>query len=125
MGSKLGLHETFTSRLPLPLDKIQRYPKCLVPGPKRKCSCLHGTSVVPSRADVARPRAKFILSLVSQAIPIPLSSQKCLGQLQSLLARENLQPQPPAREIIPIEISGRLVVRESHLESRTGAGKES
>src|SRR6478609_7260298 len=54
----------------------------------------------PSRADVARPRAKFILSLVSQAIPIPLSSQKCLGQLQSLLARENLRPQPPAREII-------------------------
>jgi len=51
---------------------------------------------------------------MSQAIPIPLSSQKCLGELQSLLARENLRPQPPAREII--EISGWPVVRESHLE---------
>ena len=49
---------------------------------------------------------KFILSLVSQAIPIPLSSQKCLGQLQSLLARENLRPQPPAREITPIKELG-------------------
>ena len=73
-------------------------------------------NTIPSRADVARPRPKFILSLVSQAIPIPLSSQKCLGQLQSLLARENLRPQPPAREIILIEISGWPVVRESHLE---------
>ena len=45
-------------------------------------------NTIPSRADVARPRPKFILSLVSQAIPIPLSSQ-CLGQLQSLFAREH------------------------------------
>ena len=48
-------------------------------GQSRKCSCLHGTSVVPSRADVGRPRPKFILSLTSQAIPIPLSSRNALA----------------------------------------------
>jgi hypothetical protein len=52
----------------------------------------------PPRADVARPRPKFILLLISQAIPIPLSSQKCLGQLQSLLAREG--------DVVPVEIFG-------------------
>ena len=74
-------------------------------GQTRKCPCLHGTSVVPSRADVARPQAEAHSNAhVSNAIPIPLSSQKCPGLLQRLLARENLRPQPPAREIIPIEI---------------------
>jgi hypothetical protein len=64
-----------------------------------------------------RPTSGGLLRIrLVSAIPIPLSSQKCLGQLQSLLARENLRPQPPAREIIPIEISGWPVVRESHLE---------
>jgi hypothetical protein len=49
-------------------------------GKSRKCSCLHGTSVVPSSADVARPRAKFILLLVSQnAILIALSSRNSLA----------------------------------------------
>ena len=80
----------------------------------RKCPCLHGTFVAPSRADVTRPRPKFILSLVSQAIPIPLSSQKCLGQLQSLPLVKFRRSR--ARDIIPIEIFGWPVVRESHLE---------
>jgi hypothetical protein len=68
-------------------------------GQSRKCSCLDGTSGCTLKSGRRQAQAKFILSLVSQAIPIPLSSQKCLGQLQSLLARENLRPQPPAREI--------------------------
>ena len=44
--------------------------------------------------------------------PYPAQLSQCLRQLQSLLARENLRPQPPAREIIPIEISGWPVARE-------------
>ena len=58
-------------------------------GQSRKCSCLHGTSLVPSRADVARPRPKFILSLMSQAVPIPLSSRNALAcSRASSLGRE-------------------------------------
>jgi hypothetical protein len=71
-------------------------------------------NTIPSRADVARPRAKFILSLVSQAIPIPLSSQKCLGQLQSLLAREQLPSRAPTRDIIPIEEPGFPAIRKAN-----------
>jgi hypothetical protein len=40
-------------------------------GQSRKCSCLHDTSVVPSRADVARPGANFILSLMFRCHPCP------------------------------------------------------
>jgi hypothetical protein len=90
----------------------------------RKCSCLHGTSVVPSRADVARPRGEVHSIVHVLAFPIPLSSQKCLGQLQSLLARENLRPQPPAdhpnRNIWMACCPG-----ISPRRSRTWAGKES
>ena len=49
--------------------------------------------------------------------PYPAQLSQCLGLLQSPLVRKDLRPQPPAREIIPIEISGWPVVRESHLET--------
>src|SRR6476646_9491580 len=82
----------------------------------RKCSCLHGTSVVPLKSGGRQAQAEVHSIAHVSSHPYPTQLSQCLGQLQSLLARENLRPQPPAREIIPIEISGWPVARESHLE---------
>ena len=66
------------------------------------CPCLHGTSVVPSRADVARPRAvtgeqrtrSLALALDDQAVAVMLYFVKpvraevnCLGIRATILLR--------------------------------------
>jgi hypothetical protein len=41
----------------------------------------------------------------------------CPGLLQRLFAGENIQSQPPARQIIPIEESGFAAIRKANLEA--------
>jgi hypothetical protein len=67
-------------------------------GQTRKCPCLHGTSVVPSSADVARPPRQI------RFVPIPEATDdtqlRAVRKLQ--LCGSARHSEPPPRRTLPM-----------------------